>query len=451
MLRRLSSAMTSFAEHYRRFLALSWQVSWPMIIVMVFEFLIQLTDVWIAGRYGREYQAAVGLVSQVYFIFIVTANAVTVGTVAVVARLSSSPEATQAEVDGAISSVLRAVALVGLALALAGALLAPSILALLTPYARVRELGAPLFRVYALGMAFHYLLITTNGVLRSLRRVKTSMGTMALACVVNVGVNLLFFFLTDLKELGIGLSTALAVTVAAVVNLFHLRGHLARHPHFSLDIVKRVAATGWPAGLLQIAWQLGGTALFAIIGALPGRDVTILAAYTAGLRVESAIFLPAFAFNMANAVVVGNLLGEKRPDEAFRAGLVTAGLAAAFVSLMTVVVVANGAPLFDAVAGTPAVARESLRYLHVVMWSEPFMAWAVTLSGGANGAGDTRGVMLIVASSAWLVRIPLAWFLGIYLDLGPLAVWWSMNASILVHALFITRRWLRRRWTAIGA
>jgi len=40
--------------------------------------------------------------------------------------------------------------------------------------------------------------------------------------------------------------------------------------------------------------------------------VEILAAFTAGLRIESAIFLPAFAFNMANAVIVGNLLGSAR-------------------------------------------------------------------------------------------------------------------------------------------
>ena len=41
-----------------------------------------------------------------------------------------------------------------------------------------------------------------------------------------------------------------------------------------------------------------------------------MAAYATGLRIESAIFMPAFAFNMANAVIVGNLMGEKKFDEA---------------------------------------------------------------------------------------------------------------------------------------
>ena len=52
--------------------------------------------------------------------------------------------------------------------------------------------------------------------------------------------------------------------------------------------------------------------------------VEILAALTAGLRIESAVYLPAFAFNMANAVIVGNLLGEKKRKKPTASGLVTA-------------------------------------------------------------------------------------------------------------------------------
>ena len=68
-------------EEIRFYLSRSWSVSWPLTLIMVFEFLIGLTDVYIAGRVSKEIQATYGFVIQLYFIFIVIANALTVGTV----------------------------------------------------------------------------------------------------------------------------------------------------------------------------------------------------------------------------------------------------------------------------------------------------------------------------------------------------------------------------------
>jgi len=45
---------------------------------MFFEFLIGLTDVYIAGKVSKEIQATYGFVIPLYFIFIVIGNALTV-------------------------------------------------------------------------------------------------------------------------------------------------------------------------------------------------------------------------------------------------------------------------------------------------------------------------------------------------------------------------------------
>ena len=49
------------------FISRSWEVSWPMTLIMSFEFLISLTDVCVAGRISKEVQAAYGFVAQIYF------------------------------------------------------------------------------------------------------------------------------------------------------------------------------------------------------------------------------------------------------------------------------------------------------------------------------------------------------------------------------------------------
>ena len=184
---------------------------------------------------------------------------------------------------------------------------------------------------------------------------------------------------------------------------------------------------------------------------LPKEKVETLAALTAGLRIESAVYLPAFAFNMANAVIVGNLLGEKKQEEAFRSGLVTAFIGVSVVTLMAVIVVLNARWIASFLSNNPIVVRESVRYLYIAMISEPFMAWGAILGGGLSGAGDTRSVLTRVALSIWVIRIPMAYLCVVVLGLGAASVWWSMNISQFVQAYFLYRRYSRRRWLGVEA
>jgi len=92
------------------------------------------------------------------------------------------------------------------------------------------------------------------------------------------------------------------------------------------------------------------------------------------------------------------------------------------------------------------VIRESIRYLYISLLSEPFMAWGIILGGGISGAGDTRSVLIRVALSVWLVRLPLCYLFVVVLGFGPASVWWSMNLSQLVQCFFLTQRYLGKRW-----
>ena len=74
------------------------------------------------------------------------------------------------------------------------------------------------------------------------------------------------------------------------------------------------------------------------------------------------------------------------------------------------------------------------------------MAWAVIISGGLNGAGDTKSVMKVVLGSQWLIRLPLAYIAGVHYGFGSTAIWWAMNTSILAHAVFISIRFFRKKW-----
>jgi len=435
-------------EEIRSYLSRSWSVSWPLTLIMVFEFLIGLTDVYIAGKVSKEIQATYGFVIQLYFIFIVIANALTVGTVSVISRLYTSGN--KNELNKAVFSSLLAAAGAGIVLAVSGIFLSPEIIRLLNIPRELKHFAIPFIEIYAMGLLFHYLLINCNGILRSCQMVKRSLKTMALVCVINIALNFFLVFYTPLSFRGIAVATASSVFIGSMINLAYVRNIMTGVKNFSMGMVKKMISIGWPIGLLQVLWQLSSMVLFLILSALPENKVEILAALTTGLRIESAIYLPVFGFNMANAVIVGNLLGEKKQEDAFRSGIITAAIGVFIVTMMVIVVILNARWIVSFLSGNAIVVRESVRYLYISMISEPFMAWGIILGGGLIGAGDTRSVLMRVALSVWLVRIPLSFVLVVLLGFGPASVWWSMNISQFLQAFFIFKRYLKREWLAKG-
>lgn len=428
----------------KEILSESWAVSWPMALIMLFEFLIGLSDVYIAGMFGKDVQAAYGLAFQLYFVFIFIGIALSIGSVSVISRLFTSEK--KDELNLAIGSSISASVAAGLLFTTLGVLFSRAIITSFNIPDALKNSAASLLMIYSVGFVFDYVLITANGILRASNMIKKSLLTMTVVCILNIGLNFFLSFRTPLGFNGLAVATVISLSIGSLLSLFYTRKITAIFFRFSLPVIKKIVGISWPAGLLQIFWQLGAMVLFLILAELPSHSIEIMAAFTNGIKVESAIFLPAFAFNMANAVVVGNLLGKGEKDNAFKGGILTAGLGVAIVSVLTLLVMLNARRIASFLSPDALVVGESIRYIYIALISEPFMAWAVILGGGLNGAGDTKSVMAIVSLSIWLVRLPLCYLLGVLFGMGPVAIWWSMNISIFVHTAFISVRYFRKRW-----
>ncbi len=422
----------------------NWSISWPMIIIMLIDFLVSITDVYIAGKLGKEIQASVGFVSQMYFVIMVTGNAITVGAVSVVSKLFGANKKT--ELSNAVYTLLIASLLLGLVIGLAAFSLSSHIINALNIPDAIRGFGTPLLQIYTAGLVFNTFLIASNGLLRACRMVKQSLSTMIAVCIVNIGLNFFLVFHTQAGFRGIMLSTVISFAAGSLLNSIHIKKLILPGKHFDKKLLKSMAGIGWPTGLQQIMWQLGGTVLFLIISALPTNNVEIMAALTNGLRIEAAIYVIAYALNNANAVNIGNLIGAGRQAQALKSGIITALVGVAIITIQTIIVILNADKLAGALSGNGTVVKETMRYLYIAMLSEPFMAWAVITSGGLNGAGDTKSVMKVVLGSQWLIRLPLAYLTGVHFGAGQTAIWWAMNASILAHALFISIRYFSKKW-----
>lgn len=428
----------------KTFLRDSWSISWPMILIMFFEFMTGLVDIYIAGQIGKEIQAAYGFIIQLYFVFIIVGNALTVGAVSIISRLFTAGN--KDEITEAIYSTLSLTVISGLFLGIGGLFLTDNIVALLNIPQEIKPLATPLGVIYSAGLLFHYILIQTNGVLRACKMVRTSMKTMVIVSACNISLAFFLVFNTSLGYKGIAVATAISVCIGSLINIFHVWNLMDGIKRFSRIVSKSVINIGWPSGLSQVLWQAHSMAIFLILSSLPKNNVEILAALSAGLRIESAIFLPAFAFNMANAVVIGNFLGEKRTEDAFRGGIITTFLGVPIVIVLTLTVILNARWIAPVLSNNEIVIAETVRYLYINMLSEPFMAWAIILAGGLMGAGDTKSVMFLMGVSLWFVRIPLCYLFVVILGFGAVSVWWIMNLSQFVLAFLISRRYFSKKW-----
>ena len=424
----------------------SWKMSWPIMVMMVFEFLISMTDIYIAGLYGKEVKAATGLASQVYALFIMTGHALTIGAVSILSRLYTSEDKKLFK-SAVFTSVTSAFSF-GVIICIIGILFSKQIATLLNAENQVKEYASTLIKIYFLGIIFHMTLINMNGVLRSCKRVVITMGVMVFAAILNIILLLYFYNFTDIGFKGIAISTAISLSAASIINIIIMYRIIDKVYIFSINILKQILSIGWPGGIVSLSWQFGGTALYAILGMLT-YSTEIMAAYATGLRIESAIFMPAFAFNMANAVIVGNLMGEKKFDEAYKNGFVTAFISMTIVTVMMSVIILFARPIAEMLEPNKAVVPEIIKYLYICMIAEPFIALNLAMNGALNGAGDTKATMRYAILNVWVLRLPLAYILGIFLGFGATGIWWALNMGFFMQVILSTRRFMSKKWQKI--
>lgn len=411
---------------------------------------------YVAGLIGSQVQAAVGFITQIYFFVVIVANAISIGTLAVVSRAVGSGNRERA-VEVARQSLIFSV-VVAVGIMSVGLLFSREIVTLAGFPADIAPLSERLFRIFASALAANYVLIVTNAVFRASGEVKRPLFTMTVVSGVNVAGNFLFVFgagpFPGMGPAGIALAAAVSLASGMVVNLVQLTGGwwtaFYRGPwKLSVETLRLVVTLGWPAALLQIAWSAGTIVLYNVLARLGDESITALASITNGLRIEAIVYLPAFALNMASSVLVGQNLGASDPERAERVGWRIAKAGVALVSVMSVVMFVWADRLSSLLTADPAVRDETTRYVRINMVSEPFMALSAALGGGLQGAGDTRGAMWVIVLSMWVVRLPLAYLLGLNLGFGATGVWTSMVVSMALQGTLMAAQFRRGRWKVL--
>lgn len=432
-----------------------WRIAWPSVLTAALMTTNSILDRMFVGRLGSDALAAIGVGGQVMFITVSLAMAITVGTTALVARFTGAEDSSQANLAAGQS--------IGLGM-LVGLLSMVTLYAVMDPLMVLMGLsGQPAemcrgFLVYALlGLPAGNVGAVISAAFRGIGDTRSPLKVMIVANLVHIlGDWTLMLGHWGFPRLGLpGGGMALSLSMFLSVFLYYpllrrspLRECLSwRNVIPTLQWAWRVLRIGVPAA---VAAFIRSTAMLGFTGILSRtpEGLRAVAALPIGLTAESIAFMPGLGFSIAASALVGQALGAGSPRQAERIGWAAAHQGLVVMTTMGVVFFVFAEPFARVFTKDPVVVSIAATYLRIMAISEPMLAFAMILTGGLQGAGDTIRPTLATAFSFWAVRIPLTWLLALYLGYGATGAWVAMSGTTILSGflaimLFRDGKWKR--------
>lgn len=428
---------------------------WPLL-EQVLTFTVGFVDMALAGRISVEATDAIG--AATYFIWLINLvqGSVGVGATALIARAMGARHRRLANAALGQAMVLGVGA--GLAVGLAVVGLAPWIAQRLNLQGQTAEHFVLYVRIVGAAAPLSALLAVGSAALRGAGDTRTPFLVLVLVNVVNAGVSVTL--VQGSKPLGgygiagIAIGTFLAWLVGAgaiLATLIHgwgqLRLRLIRlRPH--AHTMKRIARISLPslAEMLLSMW-VANILVLTIVGQL--NQKAYFGANMIAIRAESLSFMPGFAMGMAAMTLTGQYLGLGDPVRARQAVILCWRLAAGAMAVMGLFFIAVPEVFVRLMTNQPEILELSPPLLRMTGFVQVFFGTAIVFRSALQGAGDTRMTMLLMAGSMYLVRLPLAYLLGIVAGLGLRGVWYGLCVELVVRGCIFAGRFFHGGWMKI--
>ncbi|WP_458187942.1 MATE family efflux transporter [Haladaptatus sp. NG-WS-4] len=453
-------------------------LSLPIVLTNMLQVAYNLADTFWVGRLGQDAVSALSFSWALVFFFITLAAGFTVaGTVLVAQNKGAGNLDRISEVAGQTIAFVVGLSVV---FSLAGYLLAPWLLQLIgsTPGTEVYRLSVVYTRTMFIGIPFVFGFFIFQSLLQGWGDTKTPLYLMLFGVVLNVVLdpflilgfqNNLLFEVTGLTTLqttlfemtgftGYGVQGAAIATIASrgvgaviAIGLLlsgHVGIHLSLHDFVpTREMVRKIVRIGAPASVEMSTQSLGVTVVTALV-ALAGAEA--VAAFGIGTRITSLVVLPALGLARGTETVVGQNLGAKQPDRAKRAVFASAGVIAAALLGISAVVYLNAAAIVGVfITGDEAatVVATGADYLRIVGLTYVFLGAFHVVQGAYRGSGSTRLAMIFGILGLILLRIPPAYVLVAWFDMGATGVWYGIAVANVLMVLLSGAYFLRGTWT----
>ena len=435
-----------------------------MLVMMVFQTLYFLIDLYWVGRLGTAAVAGVAVAGNLTFVVLALGQMLGVGATTAVSHAAGRRN--QAEAQHLFNqSLVLATATGALFLALGFALRIPFAAAMSADAATAR-LAAEYLRWFVPAMALQFPLGAMGAALRGTGNFRPTMLVSTASVIVNmVLAPFLIFGWGTGRPLGVG-GAAISSLVSIVFALGWLGTYFVpktAYLHFSaadwwprLPEWRRMLAVGLPAGFEFSMMALYQAMVYSVARPF---GAAAQAGFGIGMRVIQAGFMPVVALGFAVAPVAGQNFGARLAHRVRATFRDAALLATAVMALFAVLSHVAPAAMVRAFSDDPAVVAVGAEYLRIVSWtyfasglifvaSSMFQAMGNTIPSLLSSA--VRMALLVVPAPT-LARLPafqLHWIW--YLAVGTVYVQLALSLWLLRRE-FARRLRFNESATQVGA
>ncbi|MDP4290707.1 MAG: MATE family efflux transporter [Bacteroidota bacterium] len=414
-----------------------WEISYPIILGMLAQNVINVTDTAFLGRVG-EVELGASAIGGLFYVVIFMLG-LGFGTGAQILMARRNGEKNYAEIGSIMDHSLYF--LVGLAvfISVVTQFAAPAILKHMISSAPVYEKTIAFLHFRILGLAFAFIIV----IFRSFYVAITRTLWITLNAVILASVNIVLAYIMIFGKLGLprmgiagaGLASSIAEMVAAIVFVVITFRHNDLKPYCLLKFprprLKIIRMTFNISGfvMLQFFISLGSWFIFfLIVEKLGERSLAISniirAAYT-------MFMIPAIGFSISANSLVSNAIGAGKPDLVIPivrkitrfSVLVTLGIVMISIPLAR--------PIIRVFTANPDLVNNTLASFYVLMGVMIFFSLVNVIFNGVSGTANTQMALLLEAITL-VFYLATAYVLAVHLRLPVALVWLSELAYFIV-------------------
>jgi multidrug resistance protein, MATE family len=436
-------------SYYKKILKLAL----PAIAGLSTQMVVSLVDSAMVGRLeeAKYALAAMGLGVLATWALISFFSSLATGTHVIVARKFGAGD--YKGCGTALNSSLIISFTVGIVVALVGILFATDIAEFFA--------SDPLVAVYAgdyifyrfLGIPFFLISVSFRGFFFGISKPKIFMFSGVMTNLLNVVFNYILIYgafgFPRMGLAGAGLGSTLATLsdfiFYVIVTLLPSYRKFESFKIMRVDksIMKKIYEISLPVSFQNVFILLGFLVFVAITGIIGTREQASTQAVISTLFIS---FLPCFGFGIAAQTLVGNHIGSGKFKLAKIYGYETAKIATYYTLILGVIFLLVPHLVLLIITTDQSIIQTAVPALRIAGFAQIFYAVGVVLANGLQAAGKTLFVMTAEVVTNLVLFVPLAYFLGVYLELGLTWAWAALPFYIIIYSTVIYYEFRRGNW-----
>lgn len=430
------------------------KISTPAVAGLSSQMVVSVVDTAMVGRLENTtvVLAAMGLGMLATWAITSVFSSLSTGTHVLVARRTGEGDFTGAG-DVLNNSLLLALAL-GLAFGAPGFLFSYNIIDFFSSDPAVALAGTGYMQWRFVGLLFFLFVVAYRGFYNGIGDTHIFMFSAIVINLSNIILNYVLIFgafgAPRMGLAGAGASNAVANVIGCLFFLTatFLPRYRTKYRYFTglrvrKDVVRQIIKISTPVSLQNILILLGFLVFVSITGVIGTSEQAASQVVITALFMS---FLPCFGFGVGAQTLVGQSLGNGRPQLAKRYGMEAARLATYFTIALGFLFLVFPDLVIILITNNKEVTEIARPILRIAGAAQIFYAGGIVLAHGLQAAGATVFVMKVEVLTHWVIFLPVCYLLGVRLGYGLPGAWFALPIYILSYSLLIYRKYRSDSW-----